>query len=170
MLHYGIYTTFPGFKELGSVTPYDLAVRRNYVEIVKILKPFQQEKNEDGLCNEPLFIECPPIPTKNLTQCYEPDLLADSTYPERPFFPCFSRKLNETSQNLRATKVYPKNHYTFKAPKQFRTSIIFDDEKGTVACLNRKISTKESEPYSLCEIFTQSSGPWKTLGWLIYKF
>ena len=165
--------TRPGFKELGSVTPYDLAIRSNYTEIAKILKPFQQEKNEDGSCNEPLFIECPPIKsiaTKNLIQCYEPDLLKDLIYPERPFFPCFSRKLNETSQNLRTTKVYPKNHYTFKAPKKFQTSLIFDDEEGTVACFDKKKSTRVSKPHSLCEIDTQSSGPWKTLGRLIYNF
>ena len=36
--------TKPGFKELGSVTPYDLAVRKNDTKVAAILQPFQHLK------------------------------------------------------------------------------------------------------------------------------
>ena len=64
----------PGFKELGSVTPYDLAKDGNHTKVAKILQPFQQERDKDGRCNKPLFIECPPVKDSTI-QCYEPNLL-----------------------------------------------------------------------------------------------
>ena len=65
--------TKPGFKQLGSVTPLDLAVQHGHKEIAGMINATVQEE----ICH---FI-CPAIKGKPemLGKCYSPDLLEGNT-------------------------------------------------------------------------------------------
>ena len=83
---------------------------------------------------------------------------SDPTYVDRPFFPCFSRNLNNTSEVLKSVKVYPNNVYSFEIPEEFQTSIIFYEKDGTVACFNKDTSTQSSDALPLCKLSTAATG------------
>lgn len=63
----------PGFKELGSVTPYDVAVKIGNKEIAAmILKKVNEDKG-----NKRCEYTCPPVKIgiPILSSCYQPDLM-----------------------------------------------------------------------------------------------
>ena len=65
----------PGFAELGSETPYDVAVKRGNTRVARLISnKIQEGKNSDG-CD----FSCPPINDtmngKPIVNCYQPDLL-----------------------------------------------------------------------------------------------
>ena len=65
--------TLPGFKELGSITPSDLALEYGFKEIADmILKKVKEDKG-----TEPCEYPCPPVKTgiPFLRSCYYPDLM-----------------------------------------------------------------------------------------------
>ena len=65
--------TLPGFKELGSVTPSDLALESGHKEIAAmILEKVKEDKGTEA-CEYP----CPPVKTgsQTLESCYSPDLM-----------------------------------------------------------------------------------------------
>ena len=67
----------PGFKELGSITPYDIAVEFGRKEIATmILKKVKEDKG-----NKRCDYTCPPVKTGSPIQssCYQPDLMEGTT-------------------------------------------------------------------------------------------
>ena len=76
----------PGFKELGSITPYDIAVSQGKKEIAAmILKKVNEDKG-----NKRCEFTCPPVKIGIPIQssCYQPDLMegtnTQSSYFQRP--------------------------------------------------------------------------------------
>ena len=63
----------PGFRELGSITPFDLAVNSNFHEKALIILDKVQQEEINGTCQ----YSCPPISSDAEigTLCYQPDLL-----------------------------------------------------------------------------------------------
>ena len=63
----------PGFREHGSITPFEYAVERNFHEKALIILEKVQQDEINGTCKYP----CPPISSdaEIATQCYQPDLL-----------------------------------------------------------------------------------------------
>ena len=63
----------PGFRELGSFTPFDGAVNNNFHEKALIILDKVQQDAINDTCQYP----CPPISrdAEIATQCYQPDLL-----------------------------------------------------------------------------------------------
>ena len=65
--------TLPGFKELGSITPSDMALEFGHKEIVDMI--LEKVKEDKG--NEKCDYNCPPVKTVSpaLKSCYSPDLM-----------------------------------------------------------------------------------------------
>ena len=65
--------TLPGFKELGSITPSDLALEFGHKEIAAMI--LEKVKEDKG--NEKCDYNCPPVKTGSptLKSCYYPDLM-----------------------------------------------------------------------------------------------
>ena len=63
----------PGFRELGSVTPYDLAVQRGRFDIAELIMEKVQEEKINGSCE----YTCPPLKNNPevSNKCYQADLL-----------------------------------------------------------------------------------------------
>ena len=61
----------PGFKELGSVTPSDLAVLEKHQEVADLIMTKVEQDKVNGSCE----YRCPPINNDTEPQCYQPDLL-----------------------------------------------------------------------------------------------
>ena len=67
--------TLPGFKELGSITPSDLALDNGHKEIAAMI--LEKVKEDKG--NKKCYYTCPPgSPT--LKSCYYPDLIEGNNF------------------------------------------------------------------------------------------
>ena len=65
--------TLPAFKELGSITPSDLALEYGHKKIAAMI--LEKVKEDKG--REKCDYTCPPVKTRspNLKSCYCPDLM-----------------------------------------------------------------------------------------------
>ena len=65
--------TLPGFKELGSITPSDVALEHGYKEIAALILEKVKEDKGNTKCD----YACPPVKTgsPDLKSCYYPDLM-----------------------------------------------------------------------------------------------
>ena len=65
--------TLPGFKELGSITPSDIALTEGHKEIAAMI--LEKVKEDKG--NKKCDYACPPVKTgsPDLKSCYSPDLM-----------------------------------------------------------------------------------------------
>ena len=65
--------TLPGFKELGSITPSDVAFESGHKKIAAMI--LEKVKEDKG--NKKCDYTCPPVKTGSpaLKSCYSPDLV-----------------------------------------------------------------------------------------------
>ena len=68
----------PGFQELGSVRPSDLALEFGYKDIADLIL----KKVKEGKDNDKCDYTCPPVKTSGIpvqSSCYQPDLIQGNT-------------------------------------------------------------------------------------------
>ena len=71
--------TLPGFKELGSVTPSDVALESGHKEIAALILEKVKEADQG---NKKCDYACPPVKTGSptLKSCYYPDLMEGNNF------------------------------------------------------------------------------------------